>query len=1001
MKWGSFACFLTAVSVIMVEAAMPSAVSAGQSNGVAGVVQDEIDKNHDKETIKEIKDFSINFINPKENYFVGDKLKYDVTYVPVDTSFKNINYKISDTSLLSINPIDKEISFLKAGQASLTFSSEKVPSLSHNFTFEIQNIEASSIKIKSEIKELNIGDTKTIEYEILPTNTTIKDVIFESSNPQIISVSKDGTIKALKGGKSTIKVSLKENPSISSSIEIKVLEEFHEDVKTIKIPSLKMFNNETKEFYGEYNPISSAFDLTKLKLETPYENLTFKASKIDRSKGRFYFKFTYKDVELLEEKTLNLKFDYLGIKIDTNLIISPQYFLSENLIDTNKLKLNLTGNIVDSSYYSLPKKYIEQITINIPFTQEVTKNTAKYRLKDFGIEFSNDIKVISSSYNKIVIEKIEDVKGDSTLKYFFNKNDKESFLEFKINYKIVTSDEHISDIKLTKFFGENKPVELLLGNTYKSIFEHKIETISLGEKSEGPLNKSPIDIDISEDSKDVISLTKDKNNNVTSITTNKLGEATLIVTSRIENSLNFNSGIKKLYKVKVLDKPNNSYLTIDSNKYHKEDLTIKKGDNIETKLNFEFITTFADETREIIPVENINYDVTFEENDIISFNDKTFVFSALKGGKLPITFKPQDSSCSSLSKKLNLIIDHVAIDSNEFKPNFELISSPEFNKPSDDFSIVPLSSSFKLNAIMNEDATNKELVFHSSDNDVININQSTGVAIAKKVGKATLSIISKDDPSLKITKTIDVINTSSPFTINNDSLKALKFEEIKNKDGKFSHYHICLNYGQGYNLKINTSLKEASSKSIKYLYEDSKGEASSLDIVSIDKEGNISTKGIGSTWVKVIYGDNQINEYSKLINFEVYRDQKMSFKDMAYKLRKLIGHFGLFAATAVSGLLFIFLQFKGKKLQTIILFIYTALGFFVSLISELIQGLIPGRYYTIDDVMLNTFGFSAVTITIIIVLLILILIEHFKNRINEKKTLELICSKEDENNNNI
>lgn len=71
LKWGSLACFLTAVSVIFIEAAMPVSISASQSNDVAGAVQDELDKNHDKETIKDIKSFKVNFIDLKETFLLG------------------------------------------------------------------------------------------------------------------------------------------------------------------------------------------------------------------------------------------------------------------------------------------------------------------------------------------------------------------------------------------------------------------------------------------------------------------------------------------------------------------------------------------------------------------------------------------------------------------------------------------------------------------------------------------------------------------------------------------------------------------------------------------------------------------------------------------------------------------------------------------------------------------------------------------------------------------
>lgn len=989
LKWGSLACFLTAVSVIFIEAAMPVSISAGQSNDVAGAVQDELDKNHDKETIKDIKSFKVNFIDLKETFFVGETLKFDIEYTPVDTSYKNLTYSISDSSILSLNSASKEITFKKQGKSCLTVTSEKNPKLSNKFDFEVKNVEPTSVKILSKIGDLNIGDTKTINYEILPANTTLNDVAFTSSNPNVISVDKNGTIKALKGGTSVVSISLSSYPNLSHKIEIKVLEEYHEKVSSISIAPLSLYSNESKDFYLEYFPISSTINLSDFKLKNSNNKLTFKPIKIDRSKGRIYFKLGNK-INVTKDALYPLDFVYNDLIASTSLTIKPQEKLNKNLINYEKLKKIIEGKILDSTYYSLPSKYVEEIEINIPYTETLTKNTAKYTLNGYKVELSDDLKLISSKYNKLIIKKNNDTPGTSEVKFYFDKNNLVDFISFQINYKLVTSDEHIKDITLTKFNEGNEATTLFLNHKYTSIFNHKISTISTSEYIDKTLSSSQIDIDVPLEYKDYISLEKDKNNNVISITPLKLGEAKLIVTSRLENSLNAVNKVKKVYKINITNLPNTSYLTIDSQVYDKNDFVFKKGEAKEIKLNFEFVTHFKDKTNIIVPVNDSKFKVEFDSNDIISFNKDTFIFSALSGGALKINFIPIQKELINLSKSLTLTVDHIAINIAEFKPTFDLISSQEFNKPNKDFSIIPIGTSFKVGATFNSDATNKNIIFSSSSKEIISIDAKSGEAKAIKKGKSTISIVSADDPNIKITKNIDVIETSSPFTLDKEKLNALKFEEIVDKNNKFSHYHISLNYGQSYSLKIKASLANASSKDITYTFVDKKSNPSDTTIISIDESGNILTKNIGSTWVKITYGSSSINQYSKFVNFEVYRDKQLPFKEMAYKLRKLIGHFGLFAATAISGLCFIFLQFKNTKLQIVILVVYSFIGFLVSFISEVIQGFIPGRYYTMKDVMLNTFGFTMVTFSLIALLIIIIIINHFIKKKENAKTLSLI-----------
>lgn len=67
-----------------------------------------------------------------------------------------------------------------------------------------QPIEADRISIKKSDTTLAIGETKTLEVEILPENAEDKTITWESSDSSILSVEEDGTISAHKGGSATI-----------------------------------------------------------------------------------------------------------------------------------------------------------------------------------------------------------------------------------------------------------------------------------------------------------------------------------------------------------------------------------------------------------------------------------------------------------------------------------------------------------------------------------------------------------------------------------------------------------------------------------------------------------------------------------------------------------------------------------------------------------------------------------------------------------------------------
>lgn len=80
--------------------------------------------------------------------------------------------------------------------------------------------------------------------------------------------------------------------------------------------------------------------------------------------------------------------------------------------------------------------------------------------------------------------------------------------------------------------------------------------------------------------------------------------------------------------------------------------------------------------------------------------------------------------------------------------------------------------------------------------------------------------------------------------------------------------------------------------------------------------------------------------------------QTYSFDQAAAFLRKLVGHFGLFAAMSFFGFIFCTI-FKNKTLGALI---DLSAGFCVSIITEAIQLFASGRAGSVSDVVLNTLG---------------------------------------------
>ncbi|HBB06066.1 MAG TPA: hypothetical protein DCZ41_05805, partial [Firmicutes bacterium] len=181
IKWSFLALFLTFGTVIMVESGIDGTNSGKQSDAVTDQVQDIIDKNYDKDALREIKDFDIDFARPieGETFYVGESLSYSISFSPLDTTYKTLDFEVlnnetSDQDVLEIREERQEILFKKRGIATLSVKSQRNPSLKKLFKFQVENVLATSLELQdengNELKKLSLGtgDSQTIFTSILP-----------------------------------------------------------------------------------------------------------------------------------------------------------------------------------------------------------------------------------------------------------------------------------------------------------------------------------------------------------------------------------------------------------------------------------------------------------------------------------------------------------------------------------------------------------------------------------------------------------------------------------------------------------------------------------------------------------------------------------------------------------------------------------------------------------------------------------------------------------------
>ncbi len=147
-----------------------------------------------------------------------------------------------------------------------------------------------------------------------------------------------------------------------------------------------------------------------------------------------------------------------------------------------------------------------------------------------------------------------------------------------------------------------------------------------------------------------------------------------------------------------------------------------------------------------------------------------------------------------------------------------------------------------------ENATNSELVFESSDESVVKVDNDGNVEAVGE-GEAVITVTSKDNPNLKEKITVTVKNPVTEITVPEKEI-TLYLDETKNVEADVND--------------------DATDKTLIY-------ESENPGIVKVDNEGNVVAVGEGTTMVKITSADNPTITETVTVTV-VAREYKVAYK---------------------------------------------------------------------------------------------------------------------------
>lgn len=179
------------------------------------------------ETTKVIEIENISIKNTEKEIKVGNKLKMEAIIIPDNATDKNIIWSSSDESVASIDE-QGNITALKVGTVTITAKSnnQKISSID----LKINQL-PESIKITNNIDEMEVNSTIDLKTTLTPENAE-SNLIWNSSNNEVATVSLLGKVTAKKEGEVVVTVKTENDKFDEITIKVKNKQETSNEEST-------------------------------------------------------------------------------------------------------------------------------------------------------------------------------------------------------------------------------------------------------------------------------------------------------------------------------------------------------------------------------------------------------------------------------------------------------------------------------------------------------------------------------------------------------------------------------------------------------------------------------------------------------------------------------------------------------------------------------------------------------------------------------------------------
>jgi uncharacterized protein YjdB len=165
-------------------------------------------------TVQEILPVEIQITNaaPNERIEVGTPVSLVATWMPENTSIKELTWTSSNSKIIRVNE-DEKLEAVGVGTADITAKHKSGVSATITLTVEPTLVTKITLKADRDIsKDFLKGNTFTVVSAVYPENATNQTLKFTSSDESVVKVSDKGVVTAVGVGTATITASSPDGP---------------------------------------------------------------------------------------------------------------------------------------------------------------------------------------------------------------------------------------------------------------------------------------------------------------------------------------------------------------------------------------------------------------------------------------------------------------------------------------------------------------------------------------------------------------------------------------------------------------------------------------------------------------------------------------------------------------------------------------------------------------------------------------------------------------------